>query len=49
MSVLYVSDSAGGVYEVKLLENQSEYVKKMGEDEDRKDKNVIFRGVNKSG
>lgn len=51
LEVLYLTDTAGRVYEVKLLENKFEPVNKMGEEESegRKDKNVIFRGVNRAG
>ena len=51
LSVMYLTDTAGKVYEVKLLENQYEHVQKIGDDDHdaRKDKNVIFRGVNQAG
>ena len=51
LAVLYVTDSAGHIFEIKLLENQYEYVRKLNEDEQggRRDKNVIFKGVNRAG
>ena len=33
LAVLYVTDSAGHIFEIKLLENQYEYVRKLNEDE----------------
>ena len=51
LSVVYVTDSAGNIYEIQLLDNQYESVKKLNEEEhdSRRDKNVIFRGVNRAG
>ena len=51
LSALYLSDTAGKIYEVKLLENQFQPIQKLGEEDQdsRKDKNVIFRGVNRAG
>jgi hypothetical protein len=49
--VLYLVDSAGKTYEVRLLENKFEAVKVAGEEADgqRGDKAVIFRGVSRTG
>lgn len=43
-------DSLGRIYEVKLLENKFEFLQKMSEEESdsRRDKNIIFKGVNRS-
>ena len=51
LSVVYITDSAGHIYEVRLLENQFEHASKLGEEvsDSRRDKNVIYRGVNRAG
>jgi hypothetical protein len=48
--VVYLVDSLGRIYEVKLLENKFEFLQKMSEEEsdNRRDKNIIFKGVNRS-
>jgi hypothetical protein len=49
--VAYLADSLGRIFEVRLLENKVEYLQLLSEEEqnDRKDKNVIFKGVNRIG
>ena len=51
LSLVYLTDSAGNIFEVQLLDNQYESVKRLNEEEHdaRRDKNVIFRGVNRAG
>ena len=50
LSTIYLADSAGAVYEVSLLDNQCDYSRKLGQDDDgRGEKSVIFRGVNRVG
>jgi hypothetical protein len=49
--VVYLVDTAGRVYELRLLENKFEAVKVTGDEGDaqRGDKAVIFRGVSRVG
>ena len=50
LSTIYLADSAGAVYEVSLLDNQCDYSRKLGQDDDgRGEKSIIFRGVNRVG
>ena len=50
LSTIYLADSAGAVYEVSLLDNQCDYSRKLGQDDDgRGEKSVIFRGINRVG
>ena len=50
LSTIYLADSAGAVYEVSLLDNQCDYSRKLGQDDDgRGEKSIIFRGINRVG
>ena len=50
LSTIYLADSAGAVYEVSLLDNQCDYSRKLGQDDDgRGEKSVIYRGINRVG